>query len=253
MVVPWPFFVHGVLCLVKPVNARVLSLLNSVKYDSSLISVPLGRSTVFFICELIFLCSYSFQFFFFFDFFFAYAVTVSNFSELFIYAATVFLPELILQKYSVEGYLPAWLRWLPVVFLVFCQGHFDAFWPSGSRVQGGLLAVFTQLKKDTVNCSGSTLPKLSSQEYRVRRFTCPLALLFLYRMRGKPNSCEVPRGGVSLLVSRFCFNSHDGFMYRSLLAVHCTRARDEEVVDLVFRRCRASHGQPHCLPKFLGA
>ena len=34
----WPFFVHGVLCLVKPVNARFLSLLNSVKYDSSLIS-----------------------------------------------------------------------------------------------------------------------------------------------------------------------------------------------------------------------
>ena len=38
-------------------------------------------------------------------FFFAYAVTVSNFSELFIYAATVFfLPELILHKFSVEGY-----------------------------------------------------------------------------------------------------------------------------------------------------
>ena len=41
------FFVGVVLCLVKPVNARVLSLLNSVKYDSSLISVLLGRSTVF--------------------------------------------------------------------------------------------------------------------------------------------------------------------------------------------------------------
>ena len=34
----WPFFVHGVLCLVKPVNVRFFSLLNSVKYDSSLIS-----------------------------------------------------------------------------------------------------------------------------------------------------------------------------------------------------------------------
>ena len=43
---------------------------------------------------------------FFFEFFFAYAVTVSNFSELFIYAATVFFcPELILHKYSVEGYV----------------------------------------------------------------------------------------------------------------------------------------------------
>ena len=39
-------------------------------------------------------------------YFFAYAVTVSNFSELFIYAATVFfLPELILHKFSVEGYV----------------------------------------------------------------------------------------------------------------------------------------------------
>ncbi len=65
--------------------------------------MPLGRLTVFLnICELIFLCSYSFHFLN--NFFFAYAVTVSNFSELFIYAATVFLPELILHKYSVEGH-----------------------------------------------------------------------------------------------------------------------------------------------------
>ena len=43
--------------------------------------------------------------FFFLNFFFAYAVTVSKFSELFFYAATVFfLPELILHKNSVEGY-----------------------------------------------------------------------------------------------------------------------------------------------------
>ena len=43
--------------------------------------------------------------FFFLNFSIAYAVTVSKFSELFIYAATVFfLPELILHKYSVEGY-----------------------------------------------------------------------------------------------------------------------------------------------------
>ena len=43
------------------------------------------------------------QFSFFLNFF-ACAVTVSKFSELFIYAATVFfLPELILHKYSVEG------------------------------------------------------------------------------------------------------------------------------------------------------
>ena len=34
----WPFSVDGVLCLVHPVNARFLRLLNSVKYDCSLIS-----------------------------------------------------------------------------------------------------------------------------------------------------------------------------------------------------------------------
>ena len=53
---------------------------------------------VFIICESFFV---QLQYYF-----FDYAVTVSNFSELFSYAATVFfLPELILQKYSVEGYL----------------------------------------------------------------------------------------------------------------------------------------------------
>ena len=31
----WPFLIDGVLCLVKPVNARFLSLLNRVKYGSS--------------------------------------------------------------------------------------------------------------------------------------------------------------------------------------------------------------------------
>ena len=40
--------------------------------------------------------------------FFDCAVTVSIFSELFVYAATVFfLPESILHKQSVEGYSPA--------------------------------------------------------------------------------------------------------------------------------------------------
>ena len=34
----WPFLVDVVLCLVHPVNDRVLSLLNRVKYECSLIS-----------------------------------------------------------------------------------------------------------------------------------------------------------------------------------------------------------------------
>ena len=62
----------------------------------------LAGQQFFLICELIFLCSYSFHFFL--NFFSGYAVTVSKFSELFNYAVTVFLPELILHKYSVEGY-----------------------------------------------------------------------------------------------------------------------------------------------------
>ena len=53
-----PFFVDVVLCLVHPVNARFLSLVNSVKYDSSLISFqcPLAGQQFLIICELIFLC-----------------------------------------------------------------------------------------------------------------------------------------------------------------------------------------------------
>ena len=34
----WPFLVGGVICLVNCVNERDLSLLNSVKYDSFLIT-----------------------------------------------------------------------------------------------------------------------------------------------------------------------------------------------------------------------
>ena len=48
---------------------------------------------------MIFLCSYIF-----FLKKIGYAVTVSNFSELFSYAATVFFPELVLHKCSVERY-----------------------------------------------------------------------------------------------------------------------------------------------------
>ena len=65
--------------------------------------MPFGRLTVFYYLRINF--SMQLQFSFFLNIFFAYAVTVPNFSELFIYAATVFfLPELILHKYSVEGY-----------------------------------------------------------------------------------------------------------------------------------------------------
>ena len=60
-----------------------------VKFIFDFIQCPLAGQQFFIICELIFLCSYSFLFFFF-EFFFAYAVTVSIFSELFIYAAIVF-------------------------------------------------------------------------------------------------------------------------------------------------------------------
>ena len=54
--------------------------------------MPLGKSTVFkkYIFELFFHAITVFS---------GYAVTVSNFSELFSYAATVFLPELILHEY----------------------------------------------------------------------------------------------------------------------------------------------------------
>ena len=87
----WPFFVDVVIFWLIPLRTKlVLAKQCQVRFI-----LDFSRLTVFIICELIFLCSYSFHFF-------AYAVTVSNFSELFFYAATVFfLPELILHKFSV--------------------------------------------------------------------------------------------------------------------------------------------------------
>ena len=60
----WLFSVDGVLCLVHPVNDPVFGLLNSVKYDSSLIPFSALAGQQFFdICELFILCSCSFSFF----------------------------------------------------------------------------------------------------------------------------------------------------------------------------------------------
>ena len=90
------------LNLVKPVNARVLSLLNSVKYDSSLISVPLGRSTVFYYLRINF--SMQLQFSFFFEFFFCFcSYSFKFFRIIYLCSYSFFLLELILHKYSVEG------------------------------------------------------------------------------------------------------------------------------------------------------
>ena len=74
--------------LVNSVCTLDLSLLNSVKYDSSLIffSAP-WQVNIFLNLRII----YSMQLqFLFFSIVFGYAVTVSRFSELFSYAATVF-------------------------------------------------------------------------------------------------------------------------------------------------------------------
>ena len=95
----WPFSVDGVLCLVKPVNARVLSLLNSVKYDSSLISFSAPWQVNFFKCLRIV---------------YFYAVTVfifllvmqlqfQNFQNYLVMQLQFFFPKLILHMYSVEG------------------------------------------------------------------------------------------------------------------------------------------------------
>ena len=84
----WPFLVDVVLCLVHPVNDRVFSLLNGVKYDCSVFSFSASWPVNSFFISANCLIR---------------AVTVFNFPKLFSGAATVFLPELILHKYSVEG------------------------------------------------------------------------------------------------------------------------------------------------------
>ena len=76
----------------------------------------LGQLTVFFKYMRINFSVQFYSFHFFGIFFLAYAVTVSKFSELFIYAATVFfLPELILHKYSVEGYFQEQKQLDPII------------------------------------------------------------------------------------------------------------------------------------------
>ena len=96
----WPFSVDVVLCLGHPVNDRLLSLLTSVKYDSSSISLSASWQVNRFFISVNYVI---------------YAVKVLNFFELFAYAVTVskfpnclvlqvhFLHELILHKDSVEG------------------------------------------------------------------------------------------------------------------------------------------------------
>ena len=66
----WPFSVDGVFCLVKPVNARVLSKQCQVRFIFDFFQCPLAGQQFLNIFEFSILCSYSF-------------------AELFFYAATV--------------------------------------------------------------------------------------------------------------------------------------------------------------------
>ena len=75
-----------------------------VKFIFDFIQCPLAGQQFFNICELIFLCSYSFHFFF--DFFFCLcSYSFKIFRIIYLCSYSFFLPELILHKYSVEGYL----------------------------------------------------------------------------------------------------------------------------------------------------
>ena len=92
------------ICLVKPVCARFLSLLNSIKYDSSLISVPLGQLTVFEYLRINF--SIQLQFSFFLNYFFCLcSYSFKIFRIIYLCSYSFFFPELILHKYSVGVYL----------------------------------------------------------------------------------------------------------------------------------------------------
>ena len=100
----WPFLVDVVLCLVHPVNDRVFSMLNRVKYDCSLISFSASWAvnSFFNFCELFNPWSYSLQFHFL--KFVVMQLQFLNLPKLLSYAATdFFVPELILHKNSVEG------------------------------------------------------------------------------------------------------------------------------------------------------
>ena len=86
------------------VNARFLSLHNSVKHDSSLISFSAPWHVNSF-QHLRKISSMQLQFFFK-KKIFRLRSYIFEFLEIFSYAATFFLPELILHKYLVEGHVP---------------------------------------------------------------------------------------------------------------------------------------------------
>ena len=91
--------------LVNSVCARDLSLLNSVKYDSSLISFSAPWQVKSFL-NLRFIDSMQLQFsvfFFFFEFFLVMQLQFQNFPNYLVMQLQFFLPELILHQYSVEG------------------------------------------------------------------------------------------------------------------------------------------------------
>ena len=101
----WRFFVHGVLCLIKPVNDRVFSLLSRVKYDCSLISFSASWPVnSFFYISAIYLF-YAVTVFIFCDFL-VVQLQFHFFLNYLVMHLHFFLPEFILHKYSVEGYPP---------------------------------------------------------------------------------------------------------------------------------------------------
>ena len=71
--------IDGVLCLVHPVKYRVFSLLNSVKYDSSLISFSASWQVNSFLlsANYLFYAVTAFNFFKIFSYAFSYAATFS--------------------------------------------------------------------------------------------------------------------------------------------------------------------------------
>ena len=90
--------------LVNPICARDLSLLSRAKYDSSFISFSASWQVNSFLISAknLFLCSYSFHFF---DFFVLCSYSFEIFRIIWL-CSYRFFPELILHKYSVEGYTP---------------------------------------------------------------------------------------------------------------------------------------------------
>ena len=128
----WPFFVGVVIFWLIPfahVSLACYTVSSTIHFQ------------FFNFCEFIFLCSYSFHFFL--NFFCLCSYSFKFFRIIYLCSYSFFLPELILHKYSVEGYASN--------SFAFVNDQAEQF------RRGGELTVFAHIKQKGVSLARTIL------------------------------------------------------------------------------------------------